>query len=88
MANAVINKYDLIGKELTWEEIKKYFPDQWVGLSSVKHKNGNSASIESGVLKHFDKSQSELIHLALIGDCISRYTTIDSNQSEVGVIER
>lgn len=81
-----INRNDFIGKRLSWEKIEEYFPEQWVGVVDVIYKDGNLATIESAVLKYIDKSQSELIHLALIGDCISRYTTLDLG-AESGVVE-
>ena len=63
-------------ERLTWEEIKKKYPDQWVGLVDVKYKEDN-ANIKSAVVKYTDKSHDELLLLKMEEDLIHRYTTPD-----------
>ncbi|MCR4763053.1 MAG: hypothetical protein K5696_05950 [Lachnospiraceae bacterium] len=62
---------------MTWEEIQKAYPDQWVGLADVQYLNDDGISIESAVLKYTDKSKSELTRMMLDGKIIARYTTPD-----------
>ena len=63
---------------MTWEEIQKKYPDQWVGLVDVKYVEDDGISVESAVVKYTDKSKSDLTRLALKGEIISRYTTPDN----------
>lgn len=81
----ILNKHELIGKILTWQEIKEYFPDQWVGLTNVKYKNNDGISIESGRLLHIDKTKDELTVMMLDGECVARYTT-PNNTFKLGTI--
>ena len=60
---------------MTWEEIQKKYPDQWVGLVDVKYVDDDGISVESAVVKYTDKSKSDLTRLALKGEIIFRYTT-------------
>ncbi len=70
---------------MTWEEIQKKYPDQWVGLIDVKYVDDDGISVESAVVKYTDKSKSDLTRLALKGEIISRYTTPD-NIFQMGMI--
>ena len=70
---------------MTWEEIQKKYPDQWVGLVDVKYVDDDGISVESAVVKYTDKSKSDLTRLALKGEIISRYTTPD-NIFQMGMI--
>ena len=70
---------------MTWEEIQKKYPDQWVGLVDVKYVDDDAISVESAVVKYTDKSKSDLTRLVLKGEIISRYTTPD-NIFQMGMI--
>ena len=70
---------------MTWEEIQKKYPDQWVGLVDVKYVEDDGISVESAVVKYTDKSKSDLTRLVLKGEIISRYTTPD-NIFQMGMI--
>ena len=70
---------------MTWEEIQKKYPDQWVGLVDVKYVDDDGISVESAVVKYTDKSKSDLTRLVLNGEIISRYTTPD-NIFQMGMI--
>ena len=37
---------------MTWEEIQKKYPDQWVGLIDVKYVDDDGISVESAVVKY------------------------------------
>lgn len=64
-------------ERLTWEEIQKKYPDQWVGLVEVEYESDNQASIKSAIVRYIDKSKGELTRMMLNGEIISRYTTPD-----------
>lgn len=64
-----------MAKRMTWDEIIKNYPDQWVGLTDVV-RSDKSADIISAVLLYTDKSQTELVRMQLHDDnLVSRYTT-------------
>lgn len=64
-------------ERMTWNEIQKAYPDQWIGLVDVKYLNDDGISIESAVVKYTDKPKSELTRMMLDGEIIARYTTPD-----------
>lgn len=64
-------------ERLTWEQIQKKYPDQWVGLTDVQYKNNDGVSVESAVVKYADKTKSQLTKLVLEGEIISRHTNPD-----------
>ncbi len=70
---------------MTWEEIQKKYPDQWVGLVDVEYVDNDGITIQSGIIKYTNKSKSELTRLALKGEIVSRYTTPD-NIFQLGMI--
>ena len=63
---------------MSWEEIQKMYPDQWIGLTDVEYIDNDGISIKSGIVKYTDKPKGELTHLMLNGEIVSRYTTPDS----------
>ena len=65
------------GERLTWEEIQRKYPDQWVGLVDVKYVDDDGISIGSAVVKYTDRPKGELTRMMLDGEIISRYTTPD-----------
>lgn len=66
-------------ERLTWEQIQKQYPDQWVGLSDVQYMDNDGISVESAVVKYADKTKSELTKLVLKGEIISRHTNPDGH---------
>ena len=67
-------------KRLSWEEIKRVYPGQNVGLVSVE-KKPNSEIVLSGIVKYTDKDMSydNLALLAMKNEITLRYTTIDED---------
>lgn len=45
MANSVVRS-EYIGVELTWQEIKKHFPNTWVGLDVIEYADSNNCNIK------------------------------------------
>lgn len=52
-------------KRLTWCEIAKRYPDQWVGLTEAEYEPDNDATIKSAVVTYTDKSKEELTIMTL-----------------------
>lgn len=67
----------MTNERLTWEEIQKKYPQQWVGLVDVKYIDDDGISVESAVIKYLNKTKSELTRMAIRGEIVSRYTTPD-----------
>lgn len=68
---------------MSWEEIKKEYPDQWIGLIEVEMEGAN---IRSGIVKYVGKSIGELTNLQIDSDeLVSVYTTPD-NLAPLGVV--
>ena len=64
---------DFMEVRLTWEQIQKKYPNQWVGLTEVKYMDDDGISVESAVVKYTDKTKGELTRMVLKGDCITSY---------------
>lgn len=63
-------------KRMTWKEIQKTYPDQWVGMTNVEWDGG---SVRSAVVKYTDKSGNELIGMQIDDPGLySKYTTPDN----------
>ena len=66
-------------ERLTWKQIQEKYPDQWVGLVDVKYVNDDNATIESAVVKYYDRTQDELTERMLNGEIISHHTNPDGH---------
>lgn len=63
-------------QRLTWNEIVKKYPNQWVGLTDVER---NGASVRSAVVKYTDKTGNELVGTQIKDKSIyGTYTTMDN----------
>lgn len=51
-------------ERLTWKEIKKRYPCQWLGLVDIVYV-GNTGKIESAIVKYTDKDLEELMMLSI-----------------------
>lgn len=63
-----------VNERMTWEQIQKKYPGQWVGLTGVRYLNNDGVSVESAIVKYADKKKSELTRLVLKGEIIARHT--------------
>lgn len=74
-------------KRLTWNDIQKQYPDQWLGLTEVEYELDNDAAIKSAIVTYTDKSKDELTLMMLQSKCkvVARYTTPD-NVCPLGMI--
>lgn len=64
---------------LTWKEMQKRYPNQWVGLTDIEYEADNDSTIKSAIVKYTDKSKDELTEMQIDtnGKLIGRYTTPD-----------
>lgn len=69
-----------MSERMAWKEIKEKYPDQWVGLTEVRYKPDNDATIESAVVLYTDKSKTELTGMQIHtnGRILAVYTTPDN----------
>lgn len=62
---------------MTWDEIQKKYPDQWVGLTGIKYTPDSGIAIESAIVVYAGKTKCELtgIHIETRGRITAWYTT-------------
>ncbi len=53
-------------ERLTWEEIKKQYPEQWLGLTEVEWKN--SSNVKSAVVSYTNLTKRQALRLAFESD--------------------
>ena len=70
-----------MGERLTWEEIKKKYPKQWVGI--VEPEFSNPATIISGIVKYTEKDMSleDMVILTTQGKLFARNTNTNPGNS-------
>ena len=63
-------------ERMTWSEIAKAYPNQWVGLTEVEYKPDNDATIQSAVVLYTDWSKDDLQmeQFKTDGKILARYT--------------
>lgn len=70
-------------KRMTWEEIQKNYPDQWVGLIEVEWLD--ESNVASAIVKYTDKTKEELLMMQIKDEIFSCYTTPD-NKFQLGSV--
>jgi hypothetical protein len=62
-----------MGHKMTWEEMKKAFPDEWLLITD--YETDQCGEISSGVVERHSQDKSEVYRLpAVEKDCAFRYT--------------
>ncbi len=63
-------------ERMTWPEIAKAYPNQWVGLTDVEREPDNYSTIKSAVVLYTDRSKDDLLleQVQTNGKMIARYT--------------
>ena len=61
---------------MTWPEIAKAYPNQWVGLTDVERDPDNYSTIKSAVVLYTNRSKDDLLleQVQTNGKMIARYT--------------
>lgn len=67
-----------MGERLTWEEIRKLYPAQWVGLAETEFEEDGD-NIKSGIVKYASLPSGEITIIALRskGAIVARHTCPD-----------
>lgn len=68
-----------LNERLTWEEIIKKYPKQWVGLSDVKYVDDDGITIESAIVAFVRRGRKDVEMLQALGITIARYTGTDES---------
>lgn len=63
-------------ERMTWSEIAKAYPNQWVGLTDVEREPDNYSTIKSAVVLYTDRSKDDLLleQIQTNGKIVARYT--------------
>ena len=66
----------LMNKRLTWDEIQKEYPMQWVGLTDVQWDKDNNTDVESAIVSYhgLQKTEATSMMYKTKGAVIARYT--------------
>jgi len=72
-----------MSRRLTWDEIQKEYPDQWVGLIDVER---DGIDIVSAIVKYADKTQGELTMLQIDDDDLYSCYTCPDHLAPLGMI--
>ena len=67
-------------ERMTWPEIAKAYPNQWVGLTDVERDPDNYSTIKSAVVLYTNRSKDDLLleQVQTNGKMIARYTNPDA----------
>lgn len=71
-------------KRMTWDEIEKQYPDQWVGLSNVEWEDG--ANVRSAIVEYAGKSSTEPLRRQIAGEDIETIYTTPNNLCPLGIL--
>ncbi len=65
-----------MSKRMTWPEIAKAYPDQWVGLTDVEYEPDNYSTIKSAVVTYTGRSKDDLLleQIQTGGKVMAEYT--------------
>ncbi len=65
-----------MNERMTWEEITKKYPNQWVGLDDVEWDAPDGATVISAIVCYTGKTKSELTRMQIEtkGKIIARHT--------------
>ncbi|MBQ6259230.1 MAG: hypothetical protein IJJ79_06050 [Lachnospiraceae bacterium] len=65
-----------MSERMTWSEIAKTYPNQWVGLTDVEREPDNYSTIKSAVVLYTDRSKDDLLleQIQTNGKTVARYT--------------
>ncbi len=72
-----------MNKRMTWNEIQKEYPDQWVGLSDVEW---DGSTVVSAIVKFTGKTRGELTRLQVKDDNLYSCYTCPDHLAPLGVV--
>lgn len=71
-------------KRLTWDEIEKAYPDQWVGLTKVDWEDG--ANVRSAIVLGASETGDEFLDKQLKGEDVFTIYTTPNNLCPLGIL--
>ena len=71
-------------QRLTWDEIAKKYPDQWIGLTDIEWEDG--ANIKSAVVSYTDMSSADLLRMQIRDRNIHATYTTPDNLTPMGTV--
>ena len=74
-----------MNNRLTWEEIERRYPDQWVGLTDVAWEN--PANVRSAVVSYTEKEmdKSDMLMKQIKGEGVYTVYTTPDNLAPLGL---
>ncbi len=73
-----------MAERMTWDEISKQYPDQWVGLVDIDWED--EANIRSAVVRYVGLPSSELVRMQINDQSIHAAYTTPDNLSPLGTL--
>lgn len=73
-----------MNKRMTWEEIEKKYPEQWVGLTDVEW-NGHAPNVRSAIVKYAGESY-DIWKRKLAGENIHINCTMHDDMYSLGFL--
>lgn len=71
-------------QRLTWEQIEKKYPDQWVGLTDIDWEDG--ANIKSAIVSYIGMSSADLLRMQIKDRSIHATYTTPDNLAPMGTV--
>ena len=72
-----------MNKRLSWDEIQKQYPDQWVGLTDVER---DGATVVSAIVKYIGKTRGELTMMQIDDDSLYSCYTHPDHLAPLGMV--
>jgi len=73
-----------MAERMTWEEIKKAYPNQWVGLTNIEWKDG--ANVKSAVVDYLGDKVDEAFKRQVAGENVQTIHTGDGAECPLGAL--
>ena len=73
-----------MGQRLTWEQIEKKYPDQWVGLTDIDWED--AANIKSAIVSYIGMSSADLLRMQIKDRSIHATYTTPDNLAPMGTV--
>ena len=71
-------------QRLTWEQIAKRYPDQWVGLTDIDWED--SANVKSAIVSYIGMSSADLLRMQIKDRNIHATYTTPDNLAPMGTV--
>ena len=75
-----------MAERLTREQMSKKYPNTWLGLKNVKYRNNDGVTLESADVIYTDKTEDDLLIMALQGEDIQPLFTTPDEVFQLGFL--